>query len=108
MEIMGSPCVLAKRRSSSKRAMSVGSSSETISHSAPTGVLPASRARSTAASVWPGRSSTPPALARRGTTWPGRVNDEALAEPSASKAIVVARERAEMPVVPVAASTVTA
>ena len=35
------------------------------------GLRPASRARSTAASVWPVRSSTPPAGARSGKTWPG-------------------------------------
>ena len=32
---------------------------------------PASRARSTAASVWPARWSTPPGFARSGKTWPG-------------------------------------
>ena len=35
------------------------------------GLSPARRARSTAASVWPARSSTPPSLARSGNTWPG-------------------------------------
>src|SRR2546423_1684923 len=38
----------------------------------PDGLSPASRARSTAASVCPVRSSTPPGLALSGTTVPGR------------------------------------
>src|ERR1700689_1407494 len=37
----------------------------------PEGFRPVSRARSTAASVWPIRSSTPPGRARSGKTWPG-------------------------------------
>src|SRR5437588_421471 len=45
----------------------------TISASTPAGYRPANRARSTAASVWPGRSSTPPARHSRGKTWPGRL-----------------------------------
>ena len=44
----------------------------TISQSTPAGGRPARRARSTAASVWPGRRSTPPSLARSGNTCPGR------------------------------------
>ena len=35
-------------------------SSLTTSHSTPAGDMPAARARSTAASVWPARLSTPP------------------------------------------------
>ena len=46
-------------------------SSFMISQTTPAGVRPASRARSTAASVWPIRSSTPPGFARSGKTWPG-------------------------------------
>ena len=42
-----------------------------ISQITPAGIRPASRARSTAASVWPARSSTPPSLAFSGKTWPG-------------------------------------
>ncbi len=56
----------------------------TISQIAPAGCSPASRARSTAASVWPGRRSTPPSLARSGTTWPGLVKSSATAAGSAS------------------------
>ena len=37
-----------------------------------TGGKPASLQRSTAASVWPERISTPPSLATSGKTWPGR------------------------------------
>ncbi len=47
-------------------------SSFMISQTTPAGFSPASRARSTAASVWPERSSTPPGRARSGKTWPGR------------------------------------
>ncbi len=66
------------------------------------------RARSTAASVWPGRRSTPPSLARSGTTCPGRVKSCAVLFGSASRRIVVARSDAEMPVpIPSRASTVT-
>ena len=44
----------------------------TTSERTPAGWSPASRARSTAASVWPGRSSTPPGRLRSGKMWPGR------------------------------------
>ena len=47
-------------------------SSFTISHSTPAGDSPASTARSTAASVWPARFSTPPSRYRSGNTCPGR------------------------------------
>ena len=47
-------------------------SSFMISQITPAGVRPASRARSTAASVWPVRSSMPPSRATSGKTWPGR------------------------------------
>ncbi len=52
------PCCLAKASSSGVRAMLP--SSFTISHSTPAGRQPARRHRSTDASVWPGRRSTPP------------------------------------------------
>ena len=42
-----------------------------ISQITAAGLRPARRARSTAASVWPVRSSTPPGLALSGKTWPG-------------------------------------
>ena len=46
-------------------------SSFMISQITPAGWRPASRARSTDASVWPVRSSTPNGRARSGKTWPG-------------------------------------
>ena len=49
-----------------------------ISQSTPAGWSPASCARSTAASVWPARRSTPPALARSGKTWPGCTRSSGL------------------------------
>ena len=48
-------------------------SSSSTSQITPAGEQPASRARSTAASVWPARRSTPPGSARSGKMWPGRV-----------------------------------
>ena len=59
MEMSGSPWRLANASSSGRRAIA-DLSSETISHSTPAGVSPAARARSTVASVWPARLSTPP------------------------------------------------
>ena len=58
MEIILKPCVSANSRSCGPRAMDP--SSLTISQMTPAGVSPARRARSTAASVCPGRTSTPP------------------------------------------------
>ena len=46
-------------------------SSRMISQITPLGLSPASRDTSTAASVWPARTSTPPGLATSGNTWPG-------------------------------------
>ena len=46
-------------------------SSFMISQITPDGIRPARRARSTAASVWPARSSTPPCFALSGKTCPG-------------------------------------
>ncbi len=43
-----------------------------ISHSTPAGMRPASRQRSTTASVCPARRRTPPSSARSGKMWPGR------------------------------------
>src|ERR1700732_4762735 len=45
----------------------------------PTGGRPLSLQRSTAASVWPERSSTPPSRAISGNTWPGRAKSLAPA-----------------------------
>ena len=65
----------------------------------PAGVRPASRARSTAASVWPVRSSTPPGLDLSGKTWPGWTRSRGRAAGSIATWIVRARSAAEMPVV---------
>ena len=61
-----------KRVSSGSRAISTSFSSLTISHSSRAGDEPASRAKSTAASVWPLRARTPSSCARRGKMWTGR------------------------------------
>ena len=65
----------------------------------PAGMSPASRARSTAASVCPARSSTPPGLARRGNTCPGFTRSSGPASGSIATMIVRERSGAEMPVV---------
>src|SRR5918995_257921 len=74
-------------------------SSFITSQTTPAGISPASRARSTAASVWPVRSSTPPARARSGKMWPGWTRS--LAPLLGSIAVWIVRERsaAEIPVV---------
>ena len=78
------------------------------SASTPTGGRPASRHRSTQASVWPERISTPPSLATSGKTWPGRTKSLAPLLPLASARTVLVRSSAEMPVVkPWRTSTVT-
>ena len=74
----------------------------------PAGIRPARRARSTAASVWPVRSSTPPSLAFSGKTWPGWTRSSGCECGSIATWIVRARSAAEMPVVtPSRASTET-
>jgi hypothetical protein len=100
-------CSAASSSSSGSRAMSVFFWS-TTSQSTPAGARPARRARSTAASVWPARFSTPPGLASSGTTWPGRDRSLGRVAGSISAVMVRARSWAEMPVVvPCTASTVT-
>ena len=56
------------------------------------------RARSTAASVWPARTSTPPSRARSGNMWPGRARSAGLVFGSIAVRTVAARSAAEMPV----------
>lgn len=90
------PCSRAKATSSGSRA--IVPSSLTTSQMPAAGVSPASRARSTPASVWPGRTSTPPSTARSGKTWPGRVKSPAVVAGSPSSRTVSARSTAEMPV----------
>ena len=73
-------------------------SSFMISHTTPAGIRPASRARSTAASVWPARCSTPPGFARSGKTWPGCTRSCGTELGSIATWIVRARSCAEIPV----------
>jgi hypothetical protein len=96
-EIMGRRWAAAKVRISGPRL--TVPSSFTSSPITPASGRPASRARSTAASVWPERSSTPPSLAISGKTWPGRTKSSALALALASARTVLQRSSAEMPVV---------
>ena len=70
-----------------------------ISQMTPAGLSPASRARSSAASVWPARCSTPPARARSGNTWPGCTTSFGPFVGSIATWIVCERSAAEMPVV---------
>lgn len=77
-----------------------------ISQITPAGLKPARRARSTAASVWPARTSTPPSRASSGKMWPGLTTDSGPEAPSISTRMVRARSAALIPVVtPAAAST---
>ena len=83
-------------------------SSFMISQMTPDGFRPASRARSTAASVCPARSSTPPGRAMSGNTWPGCTRSAGPRSGSMATWMVCARSAAEMPVVtPSRASTDT-
>src|SRR3954468_4231037 len=70
-----------------------------ISQITPAGITPASRARSTAASVWPARSRTPPSLAFNGKTCPGWTRSSGVEGESMATWIVRARSAAEIPVV---------
>src|SRR6266705_2065358 len=74
-------------------------SSFMISHSTAAGCSPASCARSQQASVWPARTSTPPACAISGNTWPGWTMSPGVALGKAATLMVRARSAAEMPVV---------
>ncbi len=64
----------------------------------PDGFSPASRDTSTAASVWPARTSTPPSRALSGKIWPGLAISAAPFAGSVATATVRARSAAEMPV----------
>ncbi len=74
-------------------------SSFITSQTTPAGMRPASRARSTAASVCPVRSRTPPERARSGKTWPGWTRSWAPRFGSIAVWIVRERSAAEIPVV---------
>lgn len=78
-----------------------GSPSSTNSAITAAGDLPARRQRSTAASVCPRRSRTPPTRARSGKTCPGRRKCSGRADGSARRRQVRERSWAEIPVVTV-------
>src|SRR5215208_3037804 len=69
-----------------------------IAQMTPAGLRPASRERSTAASVWPARCRTPPGRARKGKTWPGMTRSSGSVAASTATLQVCARSAAEMPV----------
>ena len=101
-----SPWRVARCSRSGTRAMVP--SSFIISQITPAGPSPARRARSTAASVCPGRSNTPPGLARMGKTWPGITRSAGTLAGFAATRTVLALSAADTPVVmPTAASTGT-
>ena len=64
----------------------------------PTGLQPASKHRSTAASVWPGRTRTPPGRARKGKMCPGLFSPSGRVAGSDSARIVLHRSLADTPV----------
>ena len=100
------PCNWANPMRSGRRAMVP--SSFMISQITPAGFRPAKREISTAASVWPARTSTPPSRATSGKTWPGETISSGPLVGSTATATVWARSWAEMPVVtPSAASMET-
>ena len=70
-----------------------------ISQITPAGIRPAMRLMSTAASVWPVRTRTPPSRATKGKMWPGETMSSAVRDGSAATWTVWARSAAEMPVV---------
>ena len=74
-------------------------SSRMISQITPLGLSPARRETSTAASVWPARTSTPPGLATSGKTWPGETIASGPLAASIATAMVRARSAALIPVV---------
>src|SRR5579883_891873 len=91
------PWSCAKRTRSGRRAMVP--SSFMISQMTPEGLRPARRATSTAASVWPLRTRTPPSRAISGKMWPGVTRSSGPFVGSIAVAMVRARSGAEMPVV---------
>ena len=100
---MSCSIVMTGTPSRAPSSMSPGSriiepSSATTSAIAPTGSRPARRMSSTAASVWPPRSRTPPSTARSGRMWPGRMTLDGRRAGSASTLSVCARSDALMPV----------
>ncbi len=96
-EIILSPCAMQNSLSCGTRAMVP--SGFMISQITPAGERPAMRARSTEASVWPARTSTPPSRARSGKMWPGRARSPGRHAGSIALRTVQVRSAAEMPVV---------
>ena len=105
MEMISSWCCRARAKSPSRSARLPDSSR--ISQSTPAGGSPASRAKSTAASVWPALRSTPPSLVTSGKRWPGRTKSVGTLAGSRIVAIAVARSAAVIPVRAVRWSTGT-
>src|SRR3954447_14115691 len=106
MVIIFSACLKQYAARSSARA--IVPSSFWISQMTPAGMRPARRARSIEASVWPVRSSTPPALALRGCTWPPTTMSSGPLSGSIAVCMVCAWSWTLMPVVtPSRASMVT-
>ena len=91
--------VVPRQYSSRSGTRAIVPSSFMISQITPDGLRPARRARSTAASVWPVRSSTPPGFAFSGKMWPGWTRSRGSEFGSIATWIVCARSCAEMPVV---------
>ena len=97
-------CSLANTLISPSRIMVP--SSFMISQITPAGVSPANTDKSTLASVWPRRSSTPPSRARKGNICPGIAMSVGVVSGAISVLTVTARSSAEIPVVtPCTAST---
>ena len=94
--IISRPCRFATFASCGTRA--IVPSSFMISQITPAGYKPAMRARSTAASVCPARTITPPVRARSGNVWPGRARSDGRVAGSMAASTVAARSLAEMPV----------
>jgi len=90
------PCSAQNFSRSGTRA--IVPSSFMISQMTPAGLRPASRARSTAASVCPARCRTPPGRARSGKTWPGITRSSGPVASSTATRQVWALSAAEMPV----------
>src|SRR5919107_4789625 len=90
------PCSAENLSRSGTRAM-VPSSFMT-SQITPAGLRPASRARSTAASVWPARFNTPPGRALKGKMCPGITRSSGPVRSSTATRQVWALSAAEMPV----------
>src|SRR5581483_9742102 len=91
-------CSSASCFSSASRATEP--SSARIWQMAPAGLKPARCARSTDASVRPGRASTPPLRACSGCTWPGITRSSCLVVSATAARIVCARPCAETPCTP--------